>query len=381
MENLRRKPAHLRRALLDWFSHHQRALPWRQTRDPYAIWVSEVMLQQTQVATVIPYWHRFLERFPTVSALAAAELPDVFALWRGLGYYSRARNLHRAAQEIVRRHQGRLPRTAPELLELPGFGRYTAGAVASIAFGEPAPLVDGNVARVFSRLFAVEGPPGDRAREAALWALAEKWVQGERPGDWNQALMELGATVCRAARPDCGTCPLRAHCGAHRADRVDALPPPKVRAPKKHLRLAVAVCRRQETFLLARRREGGLFGGLWELPCAELPAPADPAAALCGLLGKVKVGHALGEVRRTLTHRELSLQLFSVAGARPRAVRGGVQEWRWATLAEAGTLGMSTAMQKALALAAAAAPRSAADGSVPRRPAGPARRKGNTPSP
>ncbi len=349
----------LRHALLDWFDKHQRALPWRQTKDPYAIWISEVMLQQTQVVTVIPYWRNFMERFPSVASLAAAELPDVFAMWRGLGYYSRARNLHRAAQQIVSEHGGELPKTAALLLTLPGFGRYTAGAVASIAHGEAAPLVDGNVARVFSRLFEVEGPPGDREREKRLWALAERHVAGERPGDWNQALMELGATVCRTDNPQCLLCPVRTHCIALSKGRVSELPPPKVRPPRKSLRLAVAIVRRDDLFLFARREEGGLFGGLWELPAAELSADAeDPQDVLSFLLGSsARVGRSLGEVRRTLTHRDLSLALYEVTLSRaPTAARAGVQEWRWATVAESSALGMSTAMQKALALASSQPP-------------------------
>ncbi|MBX5481443.1 MAG: A/G-specific adenine glycosylase [Myxococcaceae bacterium] len=350
-----RPTAALRNDLLAWFDRHKRDLPWRRTRDPYAIWVSEVMLQQTQVATVIPYWKRFLERFPDVTALAQAELPEVFALWRGLGYYSRARNLHRAAQAIVSTHGGKLPSDAAALLKLPGFGRYTAGAVASIAFGEAAPLVDGNVARVFSRLFLVEGAPGDRAREKKLWALAEEAVAlGKRPGDWNQALMELGATVCRAEHPSCLLCPVRSRCGAFAHGRVDELPLARVRAARQAMQVAVAVCRRGETFLFARRAEGGLFGGLWELPSVEVTpgaSHAQMADALVRALGSsARVGASLGAVKRVLTHRALTLELFEVELARLRAMPS-VQEWRWATAAEADRLGMSTAMAKAFALA------------------------------
>lgn len=340
----------LRRDLLEWFDAHKRDLPWRRTRDAYAIWISEVMLQQTQVSTVIPYWTRFLERFPDVQALARAALPDVFALWKGLGYYSRARNLHKAAQQVSDVHHGALPRTAGALIELPGFGRYTAGAVASIAFGEAAPLVDGNVARVFARLFEVEGAPPDRAREAKLWSLAEAHVKGDRPGDWNQALMELGATVCRVDKPDCPSCPVRRHCRALKSDRVAELPPPRVRAQKQKLRMAVAVCRKNEALLFARRAEGGLFGGLWELPSAEVTG-GDPTRALNSLLGEVKVGALLGSVRRILTHRELTLDLYEVRGVSLLPSTPRVQEWRWSTAEAARALGMSTAMAKALAVA------------------------------
>ena len=360
----------LRAALLSWFDRHQRDLPWRRTRDPYAIWLSEVMLQQTQVVTVIPYWQRFLERFPTVEALAAAPLPDVFALWSGLGYYSRARNLHRAAQEIVTRFGGKLPASAEALRTLPGFGPYTAGAVASIAFAQEAPLVDGNVARVFSRVFEIDGPPGDRRREAALWARAAELVRGPRPGELNQALMELGATVCRVDGPSCLLCPVREHCGALASGRVKELPPPRVRAARQQLRLAVAVWRRGEELLLARRAEGGLFGGLWELPSAEVPpgAPDDALGlALRALLGRSrKVGGVLGRVKRTLTHRELVLDLVEVTGQGNPPPGGSVQEWRWASVDDAKSLGMSTAMARALALASDAPQTHRL--SVPKRP-------------
>ncbi len=348
----------LRARLLEWYDRQKRDLPWRRTRDPYAIWLSEVMLQQTQVATVIPYWERFLLRFPTVEALAAAPLPDVLAAWRGLGYYSRARNLHRAAQEVVARFGGRLPSTAAELLTLPGFGRYTSGAVASIAFGEPAPLVDGNVARVLSRLFEVEGAPGDRAREARLWALATELVVGERPGDFNQALMEHGATVCRPESPLCLLCPVREGCLAYLHGRVDELPPAKVRAAPKRMTLAVAVWAHEGRLLLARRAEKGLFGGLWELPAAEVEddtPDAESATRLATALGaKLSARGHLGTVRRQLTHRALSLRLLRVDGHQRPTQAPAFRELRWCTPDEASALGMSTAMHKALEAAIAA---------------------------
>ena len=342
----------LRTGLLSWYDRHRRDLPWRRTRDPYAIWLSEVMLQQTQVSTVIPYWERFLARFPTVEALARAPLEEVLTGWKGLGYYTRARNLHLAAQELVTRFQGRLPSTAAELLTLPGFGRYTAGAVASIAFGEPAPLVDGNVARVLSRLFAVEGLPGDRVREARLWALATALVPGERPGDFNQALMEHGATVCRPDNPTCLLCPVREECLAWRQGRVAELPPARVRAPPKEMTLALAVWTHDGRVLLARRAEKGLFGGLWELPAAETdaePTPAQATERLSQALGtSVHVEGALGTVRRQLTHRTLTLHLLRVTGPRRPTQAAAFVELRWCTAPEANALGMSTAMHKAL---------------------------------
>lgn len=346
-------------SLLRWFERSRRPLPWRETADPYAIWVSEVMLQQTQVDRVVPFYLAFLERFPTVEALAAAPLDDVLARWRGLGYYARARSLHRAAQEVVERHRGRLPGSLTALLALPGFGRYTAGAVASIAFGLQAPLVDGNVARVLARLFEVEGVPGDKAREARLWALAGELVPARRPGDWNQALMELGATVCLPSRPLCLLCPVAARCQALAHGRVDELPPPRRAARRARLELEVAVAQRPGAVLLARRPEGGLFGGLWELPCAEAGAAAG--RALERLLGpRATVGPELTVVERTLTHRDLVLRLHpaQVPGRLP-PVPAPYTAWRWVPRAAVARLGMSSAMEAVLEAAVAGLPAAA----------------------
>ncbi len=351
VEQARAIKREVRAQLLRWFDQHQRDLPWRKTKDPYGVWVSEVMLQQTQVDRVIRYWTKFLARFETVTALAEAELADVLSMWTGLGYYSRARNLHRAAKEIVEKFGGALPDGVEQLLSLPGFGRYTAGAVASIAFGLEAPLVDGNVARVLSRLLEIDGAPGDRQREALLWEVAELLVVGTRPGDWNQALMELGATVCVPQNPLCLLCPVRTSCGALASGRVDALPPPKKAAKRKKLELAVAVARKGNAVLLARREEKGLFGGLWELPAVELPVDGAGPHALAQLLGKrATIGPELMILERTLTHRDLFLRLHPVElGARLGKPPAGYLEWRWVSAKERGALGMSSAMQSAIA--------------------------------
>jgi A/G-specific adenine glycosylase len=332
--------AELRAALLGWYDGQARDLPWRRTRDPYAIWVSEVMLQQTQVSVVLPYWTAFVTRFPDVAALARASLDEVLAAWRGLGYYARARNLHRAAQAIVERHGGRLPDDVEALRALPGFGRYTVGAVASIAFGRAVPLVDGNVARVLARLFGVEGATGDVAREKHLWELAEALVDGERPGDWNQALMELGATVCRPEGPTCLLCPFRSRCVALASGRVAEIPAPKVAAPRRALHLAVAAARRGDEVLLVRRDWTGLFGGLWELPGVEC-APGSELAALRARWPEV-AARPLGRVERTLTHRALTIEIFAVEHLPPP------DGARWVTEEEAETLGISAAMQAVL---------------------------------
>src|SRR6185503_9991928 len=217
-------PMNVADALVGWYRGARRDLPWRRTRDPYAIWVSEVMLQQTRVTVVVPYWQRWMARFPSPAALAGAPLDDVLAAWSGLGYYGRARNLHRGAREVVARYGGRLPDSAGELRTLPGIGRYTAGAIASMAFDRQEPLVDGNVARVLARVFAVEEDVKSAAGQNRLWQLAADLVPSEAPGDFNQALMELGATLCAPAAPRCAGCPLAADCRAHREGRTDELP-------------------------------------------------------------------------------------------------------------------------------------------------------------
>ena len=351
VERAREFKREVRPQLLRWFDRSKRDLPWRRSREPYGVWVSEVMLQQTQVERVVRYWTKFVARFPNVASLAEAELKDVLGLWTGLGYYSRARNLHLASKELMLRFGGELPDSVESLLTLPGFGRYTAGAVASIAFELEAPLVDGNVARVLSRLLELDGVPGEKTREAALWGAAEVLVEGARPGDWNQALMELGATVCVPQNPLCLVCPVRASCQALRAGRVDELPRPKKPAKRKRLELVVAVARRGHEVLLARREERGLFGGLWELPGVELAPGANGDAALQKCLGKkASIGPELTVLERTLTHRDLVLRLHAVSIPR-RLARPppGYLEWRWVPDSEISALGMSSAMQAALA--------------------------------
>ena len=343
---VRRTPsgAQISARLLDWYRGSKRDLPWRRTHDPYAIWLSEVMLQQTQVVTVIPYWHRFLERFPTVDALAAAELPEVLAMWRGLGYYARARALHRAAQVVSRQHGGALPRTAEALRELPGFGPYTSGAVASIAFNERAPVVDGNVVRVLARLFEIEGDPSSREVSKQIWSLAGELVPASAPGDFNQALMELGATVCTPKAPSCLLCPLREQCGALRSKRVEHLPSPKVRTHRKLLHRTCAVVLKRGAVLLGRRPERGLFGGLWELPGVD----GDREALAIALGNGFTLGEQLASVERTLTHRELRLELVRARGPARLGRIEPYLELRWANAQAARALGMSSAMSACL---------------------------------
>lgn len=273
--------------LLAWYAQNHRALPWRATRDPYRLWVAEVMLQQTRTETVLGYYERFLRAFPTVEALARAPLDRVLKAWEGLGYYARARNLHRAAQIVVERYQGRLPAKKDELLKLPGVGRYTAAAVASLAFGEPEPVLDGNVRRVLARLLALEDDPArphlERALEGWLRELLTAVPEARgRPGEFNQALMELGAVVCVPRAPRCAICPVEALCEARRRGVERRLPVRARRAHKPHHDVAVALLwdAQGRRLLIQRRPDEGLLGGLWELPGGK----REPRESLLGCL-------------------------------------------------------------------------------------------------
>lgn len=329
-------------AVVAHYASVRRDLPWRRTRDPYAIWISEVMLQQTRVATVIPYWERWMARFPTVAALAGAQLDDVLAAWAGLGYYSRARNLHAGARAIDARWGGELPRGAAALREVPGIGPYTAGAIASIAFGERAPLVDGNVARVLSRVFAVERDIKSTAGQRALWeragALMQALPDGAAPGDLNQGLMELGASICAPVSPRCLVCPLAERCAARRTGRQDELP---ITAPRKRASELPLVERtlvwieRGAEIVLARRRADGLFGGLWELP--ELAS----VLALGGTVDAAPVAHH----EQTLTHRRLRIEVRrgALAGSLVGASDSGYDGFARVRIADACSLGVAVA--------------------------------------
>jgi A/G-specific adenine glycosylase len=361
--------AALRRRLLAWWDAGHRDLPWRYPQhgaDPYRVWLAEVMLQQTQVAVVVPYYERFVARFPTLGALAAASEGEVLALWSGLGYYARGRRLREAACAALERHGG-LPADVDALRALPGFGPYTAGAVASIAFALPSPCVDGNVARVLARLFLVDAAPEDRAASARLWRLAAELVPTERPGDFNQALMELGATICGKPAPRCDRCPVAAPCEAREAGRAMELPRARRRAAPRPLVLACAAAVRDGALLVARRPPGGLFGGLWELPSAEVGASVDPRAALRDevlrrLVVALEPGAEVATVERALTHRRLLLRAFACA---PPA-RLASPALRLAGPADLAALGLPTAMLRlAEAVLTAAAARVEPAASLP----------------
>lgn len=332
-------PSDVARRVVDHFRRVQRDLPWRKTTDAYSIWVSEIMLQQTRVATVIPYYERWLERFPTVTALADAELDDVLGAWAGLGYYSRARNLHRGAREVVATYEGVVPDTAGELRSIPGIGRYTAGAIASMAFGRREPLVDGNVARVLARVYEVDGDIKSSATTRQLWQLAAGLVPADAPGDFNQGLMELGATICTPSSPTCMECPLFDVCGARASGRQGELPVVRKRKKAAELPLldvtAVWVERRGK-LMLARRRAEGLYGGLWELP--ELVDDEPLANKLT-----IESTRPVAEHRQTLSHRRLRIRVIvgTLTGRLGKPPAGRYDKLAWQPLATVAERGIS----------------------------------------
>lgn len=269
--------------LVDWYQGAKRDLPWRRTDDPYRIWLSETMLQQTRVETVIPYYHAFLSRFPTVGDLAAAAPDEVAKLWQGLGYYARARNLHRAAQQVVSKFGGVIPSNPEDFSSLPGVGPYTAGAVLSIAFGQPTPAVDGNVLRVMARFLGIADPVRQPAVKRRIEAVLQAWLEQDNPRVVTQAVMELGATVCVPTRPDCGACPLLAGCAARAAGRQTELPVKSPKPRKQKVRVLALWCEADGQLLVQRRPAEGLLAGMWQLPAIEMPvASAEQGLAAAG---------------------------------------------------------------------------------------------------
>lgn len=311
----------LQPSLLAWYRTQRRDLPWRRTRDAYAIWISEAMLQQTRVETVQAYWPKFLARFPDLRSLAGASEEEVLAAWSGLGYYRRARALREAARAIVERHGGLFPRERDSVLALPGIGRYTAGAVLSIAYAQREALVDGNVARVFSRLFALEHALGSSTSQRRLWELAESLLPAApQAGDWNQALMELGATICTAKSPSCERCPLATSCRALAQGRVAKLPTPKPRARSLDVEVEVLVVRREQQLLLERRTDSAArMAGLYELPTREVGTPRGLFRENWEPAGAFHAGRELGRARHTITRHRIEVRVREgrvAAGAR-----------------------------------------------------------------
>jgi A/G-specific adenine glycosylase len=335
----------VRRALLAFFDERHRDLPWRGTADPYRVWVSEIMLQQTRVEAVLPYYERWIARFPDIQALANADLDDVLLAWQGLGYYSRARNLHHAAR-VVRDHMdGRLPQTARALRELPGVGTYTAGAIASIAFGKAEPAVDGNVRRVLARLLDEPDPPPARLRD-----IAAALVPPERPGDFNQAFMELGATVCTPRSPSCGRCPLRPHCLAWARGTQAIRPARRPRKPIPTFDVGTAVIQSNAGLLLQRRPPGGLLAGLWSFPgsvvhIGESPRRAAARTALAlGFPADARRAVSIATVPHTFSHRHETYHAFLFDGNK-RSAPSAITDLRWAAVADLDSIAIPAAQR------------------------------------
>jgi len=329
------KAKRIRKALVSWYLKHKRKMPWRETRDPYRIWLSEVMLQQTQVKTVIPYYHRFLERFPTIEALARGDLQDILKMWEGLGYYARARNFHRATGIVTRDYGGSVPADWETFIQLPGVGEYTAAAVQSLAFGHPHAVVDGNVKRVLARLFAIEDPVNRPKAYKQFKDIAGTLLDREQPGNFNQAIMELGALICKPARPTCDHCPVQPDCISYQHDRVDEFPKKEKRKPVPTLQMVAGVIRKKGRFLITRRKPAGLLGGLWEFPGGELQK-GEAAAAGCiraiqdktGL--KLDTDKRLARINHAYTHFKITLEVF-VCQVRPgsRVRLNGPVDFDW----------------------------------------------------
>jgi A/G-specific adenine glycosylase len=345
--------------LLAWFAASARDLPWRRTRDPYAIWVSEIMLQQTQVATVIPYWERWLRELPTIAAAAQADSARIHKLWEGLGYYTRVRNLQRAARQIVARHDGRFPTDFVDVLALAGIGRYTAGAICSIAFNQPTPLLDGNVIRVLTRLFGLDGDPRQRPTSDELWQLAGVLVATaaaqETQGNGepracahlNQALMEVGALVCTPRSPRCAACPVARFCTARAQGQPEAYPRQEPRPAATRKRMLACVASRRGRFLVRQRGAGVVNAHLWEFPSVEVGHGAVEPATVVSVWLETHSGGATPwcVIRHAITRYRITLEVFRMELAqRPAQVAG----LAWRTLAQMEALAFSSAHKKIL---------------------------------
>jgi A/G-specific adenine glycosylase len=336
--------------LLDWYDRDGRKdLPWHRARTPYRVWLSEVMLQQTQVATVIPYFERFVARFPDVRTLAAASLDEVLALWTGLGYYARARNLHGAARRIASDHAGELPADLDALIALPGIGRSTAGAILAAAFGMRAPILDGNVKRVLARVHAVPGYPGAPTTTRQLWTLADAHTPHARVADYTQAIMDLGALLCRRTKPDCARCPVAGHCAAHATDRVDAFPTPR---PKREL-----PTRRARMFLLTdpagrclleRRPTTGLWGGLWTPPERDIDTSIDALLDELGYATSCLDVATMPSFRHTFTHFHLDIEPVRARLPTAPSSVAASDRYRWWSAADNEPIGFAKPALKLL---------------------------------
>jgi len=341
-------------ALVRWYKGQQRDLPWRRTRDPYAIWVSEIMLQQTRVDQVMPYFLRFLEAFPTVHALASASLGQVLKVWEGLGYYARARNMHAAARQIVNEHGGRVPDSMKTISALPGIGPYTAPAILSIAYDQDYAVVDGNVVRVLCRVFMIDQDPREGSIKHRLRQLAERLLPRGKASVFNQALMELGALACTPKTPSCESCPLRTLCKARTLGDPSSLPRRPAGTPKPHYQVTAGIIWKGDEILIAQRNPKGLLGSMWEFPGGKQEAGESLEQCLRRevkeeLDVEISIEHHLTTVRHTYTHFRITLHAFQcvyVTGE-PKAL--GCADWRWVGVEELGGYPFARADQRILA--------------------------------
>ncbi len=337
----------LSRRLLSWYRRNQRSLPWRKTSDPYRIWISEIMLQQTQVDTVIPYYHRFLKTFPNVTSLARAPLQKSLKVWENLGYYSRARNLHAAAKVIVEKFHCRFPDNLEEIKTLPGIGKYTAGAILSIAYGQALPAVDGNVRRILCRLFAIRKPVDNAREQNKLQRLAASLVPARHPGDFNQALMDLGATICRAKNPDCSRCPIADLCQARLHDLQNILPITKKISKIPHRQSVAAVIRNSKGMLLVvQRSSSGLLASLWKLPGGFVKDGESMEKRLKHSMKEelgisIRPGKRLASVDHTYSHFRITLHAYECRLLKDSPKPLGCQNWRWASPSDLKKLPLS----------------------------------------
>lgn len=344
-----------RRELLNWYKSDQRTLPWRMSRDPYRVWISEVMLQQTQTLKVLEYYDAFLKRFPSLHDLAAAAQDDVLKAWEGLGYYARARNLHKAAHHIVQHRNAELPQTYAELCKIPGIGPYTAAAIASIVFGEPEAVVDGNVVRVLARLFLIREAPAERMVQEKLQRLATQLLDGAAPGDFNQAMMELGATICTPRRPACLLCPVSSHCRAfNNLDDPARLPVKKQKKPVPHHEIAVGLIWDEGYLFIDKRDENGLLGGLWEFPGGKIQPRESPQEALRRevreeLALDVEVGDFFMQVRHAYTHFKITMFVYHCLYKGGEPELHAATDWRWIKPEELGLFAFPAANKKIIA--------------------------------
>jgi A/G-specific adenine glycosylase len=325
--------------LLHWYKKSHRKLPWRETDNPYFIWVSEVMLQQTQVGTVKPYYEKFIQKFPTVEALAKADLQGVFKIWEGMGYYSRARNLHRAAKLVIEEWGGEVPDSYREFRQLPGVGEYIAAAVQSIAFNQPYAVVDGNVKRVLARLFAINTHVNDAKSNKIFQQKASQILEEKNPGMFNQAVMELGALICRPQNPFCTKCPVTEFCTAFQTDSVGKYPVRKKRKPVPQYHAAIGVIKKNGKVLITKRKESGLLGGLWEFPGGKLH-DGETAQEACireireEVNLKIEVVDNITQVKHAYTHFKTVMDVFRCRYISGKVKLNGAVDYRWITLNE-----------------------------------------------